>query len=139
MQFYIVHKDPVKNAKMLPTYALKVNMREGWQILSDIGHRFGVSWENQCKAYNPAHPWTRTFSHQQGFNRLIHGLEDCCNEYYNRTGKAPCWCGWVADFKAADKDETLFCSLPHDQEAETIHYLKNYKADKMTLKELEAL
>lgn len=139
MQFYIIHQNPKESARRLPLYALKTNMREGWQILSDIGHRFSLNWENQNKAYNPAHPWTRTFSHKQGFNRLIHGLEACCEEYYNRTGKAPCWCGWVADFKAADKDEDLFLRLPADQEAETVHYLKTRKYDKMTAEELEAL
>lgn len=124
---------------MLPTYALKVNMREGWQILSDIGHRFGVTFENQNKAYNPAHPWTRTFSHKKAFCDFVFNFDACCEEYYNRTGKCPCWCEWVAEFRAIGKSDELFYALPEDQEAETINYLTTAKADKMTADELAVL
>jgi hypothetical protein len=136
MQFYIINKDPATSAKMLPTYALKVNMREGWQILSDIGHRFGVSFENQNKAYNPVHPWTRQFSHEQSFRNFVRHLEACCKEYYNRTGKLPCWCGWVAGFMVHGKIEDFLFELPANQENETIDYLCTSKASKMTEEEL---
>lgn len=136
MQFYIIHSDPTKSAQALPTYALKVNIREGWQILSDIGHRFGVHWPNQCKAYNPAHPWTRQFSHRDGFRKFINHLRACCAEYYNRTGKQTCWQDWFADF---DGNNNECIPLPDDQEAETIHYLITAKAGKMTAEELLTL
>lgn len=134
MQCYIVHKDPKQSAKLLPTYALRVNMREGWAILSDIGHRFGVTFDHQTKAYNP---WTRTFSHKQGIGRLIVGIAMCCAEYVKRTGKYPCWCEWISNFET--KVEELLRALPVDQEAKTLHYLVTAKADKMTEAELTTL
>ena len=60
MQFYVIHENPKRNAELLPDYAIKnVNVREGWQILSDIGHAVGVTWEGQNKCYNINHPATR--------------------------------------------------------------------------------
>lgn len=62
MQFYIIHPDPEKNVELLPEYALrKVNVREGWQILSDIGHIHDVHWEGQNKLYSASHVLTRSF------------------------------------------------------------------------------
>lgn len=62
MQFYIIHEDPKTNVQLLPEYALKkVNIREGWQILSDIGHIHGVSWPKQNKIYSASHVLTRSF------------------------------------------------------------------------------
>lgn len=56
MQFYRLHKQPEISAKMLPDYALKlVNIREGWQILSDCGHALYLSWETQNNEYNRYH------------------------------------------------------------------------------------
>lgn len=52
MQFYRLHKQPEISAKMLPDYALKlVNIREGWQIISDCGHALYLSWETQNNVY----------------------------------------------------------------------------------------
>lgn len=134
MQFYIVDPSPTTNAKRLPDYALRVNMREGWQILSDIGHRFGVTWENQNKCYNKHHPWTRQFSHKGNLNQLVYHLRACCEELYNRTGKIYGWYGWVEDFYTGENEE-LFLSLPRDQYEETIHYLETAKRDKLEKEE----
>jgi len=139
MQFYIVHKDPRASAKTLPLYALRTNMREGRQILSDIGHRFGVTFDNRCRPYNLVHPWTRTFSHKAGFNRLMDNLEACCEEHHRSTGKTYCWNGWVADFMELHKAGEVYRSLPEDQEAEVIHYLITAKASKMTDEEIKRL
>lgn len=139
MQFYIPHTDPTTAARALPTYALRVNLKEGWQILSDLAHRFGVTWDGQNKPYNPAHPWTRTFSHKAGFNRLIHHLRANAAEYYNRTGKQTVWQDLIADFVGNDLDETLFNALPKDQEAETLDYLTRAKRDKYGAEEYNAL
>lgn len=79
MQFYIIDEDPATNLKILPEYALKkVNVREGWQILSDIGHIVGVTFHGQNKAYSLSHVLTR--SHCQNrfrFLRFIAHYEAC--------------------------------------------------------------
>jgi len=43
----------------LPLWALRVNVREGWQMISDIGHAVGVTWPTQNKEYNRWHSNTR--------------------------------------------------------------------------------
>lgn len=133
MQYYIVHPDSVISAKYLPLYALRCNLREGFQILSDIGHRFNHHWPHQCKPYNPVHPWTRTFSHRHraGLTVFLNNYRACCEEYYNRTGKMTCWQQWFADI-----DVGFWINVPADQEQETLHYLINYKSDKMEKEEL---
>ena len=63
MRFYMVHPDPVMNVKLLPEYAIKkVNVLEGWSILSDIGHIFDIHWKYQNKLYSRTHIMTRTLS-----------------------------------------------------------------------------
>lgn len=62
MQFFIIHNDPKTNFNTLPHYAIhKVNIREGYQILSDIGHLFNVNWIGQNKPYSIYHAETRRF------------------------------------------------------------------------------
>lgn len=82
MQFYILHEDPERNIEILPEYALKkVNVREGWQILSDIGHIHGVTWEGQNKLYSASHVLTRSFCQNlTEFYRFTRHYSACVNK-----------------------------------------------------------
>jgi hypothetical protein len=89
MQFYIIHDDPIVNAKILPDYCLKkVNIREGWQMLSDIGHLFEVSWDGQNSLYNSYHAETRRYwRNKYSFFMFISYYHECLIEYFYRFGK----------------------------------------------------
>lgn len=86
MQFYRVMSDPELNAKFLPDYAIKsVNVREGYQILSDCGHALGVSWETQNKEYNRCHPNTwRHWKNPRAFYDFLNHYIACLSEADNR-------------------------------------------------------
>lgn len=86
MQFYRVMKDSELNAKFLPDYAIKsVNVREGWQILSDCGYALGVSWSTQNKEYNRYHPNTwRYWKNPRCFYDFIDHYIACLTEADNR-------------------------------------------------------
>lgn len=88
MQFYIVHPDPATSAKLLPDYALfKVNLREGWQILSDIGHIHDVHWAGQNRLYSESHALTRSFcSDPHTFDEFLQNYRQCLREYHKRKG-----------------------------------------------------
>jgi hypothetical protein len=93
MQFYVIHPDPETNAMLLPDYALKrVNLREGWQILSDIGHAHDVKWEGQYKEYNRYHPncW-RWWKSRECFVKFNTYYFYCLLEYQNRFNKPTVW------------------------------------------------
>jgi len=137
MQFYIINKDPAINAGLLPDYAIKsVNVRDGHQILSDIGHRFGVQWEGQNKPYNPFHPLTREFSHQDTFKWFVEHFDYCCVEYQHRFKKTR---QEIESFKVFTKFDIIMEVLPLNREQETIHYLLTRKKDKLTANELNKL
>ncbi len=89
MQFYIIHREPAKNAELLPDYAIKkVNVREGYQIISDIGHALGVTWEGQNKCYNATHPITlRFYRNQDSLIDLLSHYRANLHEYERRFGK----------------------------------------------------
>lgn len=86
MQFYIIDDDPETNAKELPDYCLKkVNIREGWQILSDIGHAMGVTWEGQNGEYNRYHAETRQYWKDiLSFKYFIDHYSACLDEFERR-------------------------------------------------------
>lgn len=93
MQFYRLSEDPGINVCLLPEYALKVNVREGWQILSDIGHIYGITWKNQNKCYSKSHPTTRF--HARDWEAIKSFLEHYryCLRYIGMHGKVkstPC-------------------------------------------------
>ena len=90
MQFYIVHPDPHISAKLLPDYALnEVNLREGWQILSDIGHIHSVIWSGQNACFSKSHALTRQFcSRASEFGDFVCHYRACCDEYVRRYGKS---------------------------------------------------
>jgi len=129
MQFYIIHPDPFINADTLPLYALKsVNVREGYQILCDIGHRFGVTWATQNKHYNMYHPLTRSFSHRHAFDAFMGHYVACCDAYQRRTGKTR---SEIGAFRCVPVKLTYY-ELPLTAEAEVMHYLLTAKGDKLT-------
>ena len=130
MQFYIVDPYPMDNAAMLPDYAIKsVNVREGWQILSDIGHRFGVHWEGQNKCYNKHHPLTRSFSHREAFKAFHQHYRACLSEYIRRKfGKATHWHAHWPFVPVA----VIYDRLPETQYEETKHYLLTTKASHLS-------
>jgi hypothetical protein len=90
MQFYIIHPDPETSARNLPDYALKrVNIREGYQILSDIGHILGIHWEGQNKLYSASHALTRHFcSDPNILKEFLRNYTQCCMEYERRYKKS---------------------------------------------------
>jgi hypothetical protein len=135
MQFYIIDPDPATNARNLPAYALRVNIREGWQILSDIGHRFGVKWAGQNKAYNPLHPLTRSFSNQDAFVDLWRHYGYCLTAYIDRNiGKRTVW------HDAFDPASlmAIWETLPTDCYGETRVYLATTKAAQVARGERKA-
>ena len=138
MQFYIVDKDPLKSAELLPDYALKmVNIREGWQILSDIGHRFGFMFEGQNKHYNMYHPLTRSFSNKEDFKILFNNYHECCLEHAKRFKKET---EHILRFKSNfTQIETIAHILPKDTFEEVRHYLTTSKRKHLTESEVERI
>ncbi len=136
MQFYICHTDPIKNAELLPDYAIKqVNVREGFQIISDVCRRFDVTFDGQNKAYNPFHPLTREFSHVESFKSFLVHYGECCNEYLRRFRKSRVE---IECFIHFDPKKTIK-RLPSTREAENLHYLLTRKIDKLTDNEFDNL
>jgi hypothetical protein len=88
MQFYVIHPDPDKNAALLPDYAIRrVNVREGYQILSDCGHAVSVNWSTQNKEYNRFHPTTwQYWKNKDSFYTFISHYMACLSEYEKRFG-----------------------------------------------------
>jgi hypothetical protein len=132
MQFYIVHPDPATSARMLPDYALKqVNLREGWQILSDIGHIHGVTWEGQNTLYSASHALTRLLcSSPSRFVNFLGNYEACLDEYNKRYGKPSPWAEKYRMFEYRWFD--IHEKLPTDEYESVRRYLLEYKADKLT-------
>jgi hypothetical protein len=88
MQFYQLDNDPIISSKLLPDYALKsVNIREGYQILSDCGHALGLEWTEQNKEYNRYHPntWRYWKTKKALFNFIDHYMYNLI-EYNDRFG-----------------------------------------------------
>ena len=62
----------IPDMSKLPLWAKRVNAREGWQMISDIGHAVGVTWPDQDKEYNRWHSNTRKWWIKRGtFNTLM--------------------------------------------------------------------
>ena len=140
MQFYIVHPEPETNAKLLPDYAIKrVNVREGYSIISDIAHRFGITWEGQNKPYNPYHPLTRTFSNRKAFWDFHQHYHCCCIEYERRCGATRKEITTYTEAIKRGKFQDIWRVLPEDAEAETCHYLLTRKAKHLSPAEVQAL
>jgi len=140
MQFYVVHKDPIINAILLPDYAIKkVNVREGWQILSDIGHAHDVLWTNQNKEYNRYHPncW-KWWKDKDNFHDFILYYSSCLNEYTKRFKSITVWHLSIKDYiqvhsKLLDKIQDL------TDEQHTAKYILHRKLDKLTKADISKL
>lgn len=142
MQFYMVHDDPKTSASMLPDYALKqVNLREGWQILSDIGHILGVTFEGQNKLYSTSHALTRSLCIKTNFKTFIIHYISCCIEYLNRYGKSN---SFIDKFIKLGEDENNTIERIYDRCFEnyyqaTIDYLLTCKIQHLTKEDLGRL
>jgi hypothetical protein len=141
MQFYMLDADPIKSAKLLPDYALfKVNLREGWQILSDIGHIFGVTWPEQNALYSESHALTRMLCRSRtAFSDFICHYAACCNEYRERTGTESVWALRFKVFLALYTQDKIWPLLPQDEYDSTRIYLLTTKRKHLTAAEIERL
>jgi hypothetical protein len=127
MQFYIIDDDPIVNATLLPQYARKVNIREGWQILSDVGHTVGVSFTGQTAKYSLSHPAVRRFTKDKAsFTRLILHYQACLVEEkeYSRT-----WMDKFANATAGINEIKNRLPDTRSDELHTIDYLLNNKLE----------
>lgn len=133
MQFYIVHEDPIKSAKMLPDYALKqVNLREGWQIISDIAHIVGVEFQGQNKLYSDSHALTlQLCSSSDAFKLFIEHYKACCLEYKHRY---KCTSSFIDKFFSMRGElwNRISGLLPNDKYEATRRYLLYNKGSKLT-------
>lgn len=141
MQFYVIDRDPEVNAKMLPDYALKkVNVREGWQMLSDIGHAVGVHWEGQNKAYNMTHPNTlRWYQNNKVFADFTMYYWHCLVEYVLRFGKPTVYHRKYPVFVSRALDRVVDALPGDDQYQSVIRYMLNWKMEHLTEAEVELL
>lgn len=140
MQFYIIDKDPETSAKLLPDYALfKVNLREGWQILSDIGHIHGVTWEHQNNLYSASHALTRSFCTPESFKEFILNYEACLNEYNKRKSKGSLYENWFDYFVLNGYHRNIKSKLPKNKYLLCREYLLKYKNKHLTEEEKDNL
>jgi hypothetical protein len=130
--------DPIKSAKLLPDYALfKVNLREGWQILSDIGHIFGVTWPEQNALYSESHALTRMLcSTKERFVAFLRHYEACLNEYYIRSGHIS---SWYSKYALFNHEAEIASHLPNSEYDSTRIYLLTTKRKHLTAAEIERL
>jgi hypothetical protein len=133
--------DPIKSAKLLPDYALfKVNLREGWQILSDIGHIFGVTWLEQNALYSESHALTRMLcSTQERFIAFLRHYESCLLEYKTRKGIMSTWQYKYARFLFTTAAREIGKQLPNNEYESTRIYLLTTKRNHLTVAEIERL
>lgn len=140
MQFYIIDDDPIKNASLLPNYCLKrVNIREGWQILSDIGHLFNVTWEGQNKEYNPYHAETRQYwTSLQKFDYFIAHYSMCLLEYEKRYNKRTVWHDRTVNFMEFSLPK-LRMKIDNEKGNQIVKYLLDRKLKFLTINEVQQL
>jgi hypothetical protein len=142
MQFYMLDADPIKSAKLLPDYALfKVNLREGWQILSDIGHIFGVTWPEQNALYSESHALTRMLcSTQERFNNFLQHYEANLTAYRIRTNILKCtWRVKYENFRVSNAATEIRAQIPNSEYDSTRIYLLTTKRKHLTAAEIERL
>ena len=141
MQFYMLDADPIKSAKLLPDYALfKVNLREGWQILSDIGHIFGVTWPEQNALYSESHALTRMLcSTQERFVAFLRHYEACLLEYKARKCIMSSWYFKYQRFMFTTARAEIGKQLPNSEYESTRIYLLTTKRNHLTAAEIERL
>lgn len=140
MQFYILDKDPIKSAELLPDYALeKVNLREGWQIISDIGHIYGVTWGTQNKLYSASHSLTRYFAcSKDNFWELIENYIACLYEYKYRFGMETIY--HINYYKYSNYIyKNILEKIVGDKYKDCSNYLLKYKSKYLSDKEIERM
>lgn len=139
MQFYILHEDPITSAKMLPDYALKrVNIREGWQMLSDIGHILDIVWVGQNQLYSKSHAKTLSFcSSLERFRFFLNHYSACLTEYLRRYGNNTVWHERYNRFMQDCIYNSICLRLPKDEYEQTLRYLLNQKRKHLTESEIE--
>ena len=141
MQFYIIHEDPKTNAKLLPDYCLKkVNLREGWQMISDIGYLYGIKWEGQNKMYNPYHAETRQYwKSPVTFRNFIDHYVTCLGEYIKRFDKKTVWHYRFTHFIGCDYYTQLYIKIKEEPKSQIVKYLLDRKRKHLTEEEIKRL
>jgi len=141
MQFYIIHDDPKVSARLLPDYGIKTNVREAYQMLSDMGHLFDIKWEGQFNKYNPYHAETRQYWKNIGcFDFFINHYEHCLMQYEIRFWQQTKWHeGYFSFQKRAHnllREAIIGRSEKYNQ---VIQYLLVVKSKHLKPKEITAL
>lgn len=92
MQFYMISPDPAISAQHLPDAALKVNVREGWQMISDIAHSLGLVFKGQNEAYSPNHATTMRLRESRAeWERFMAHYRECLSEWRRRFKSTTVW------------------------------------------------
>jgi len=135
MQFYIIDTDPWRNSKILPDYCLKrVNIREGWQILSDCGHALDLSWTGQNKEYSRYHPniW-RYWKNSKSFYNFVDHYIACLSEYKDRYGDDKTYNTYREKLKCFVSEALSLARVPDlSEEEHIILYLSKRKSKHLT-------
>lgn len=142
MQFFIIHDDPKINSRLLPDYCIKsVNCREGYQMLSDIGHLFGVRWEGQNKNYNVYHAETRQYwKNIRAFDFFVAHYEACLSEYEYRYWHQTKFHENYFNFQKKALSELRSKITNYSKKYnQVVQYLLKNKTNKLTAKEIVRL
>ncbi len=117
-------------------------MREGWQILSDIGHAVNVTWEGQNKEYNKNHPaCMRWRKDQDTFGLFLKYYIKCLLEYSERFDVSNKFHSKFSDFCFNKIECKIKKNLPkkRTEEQMTIDYLLQAKKNHLTKYEIKKL
>jgi len=137
MQFYIIDLYQVENAKKLPAWALRVNIREGWQILSDIGHATGISWEGQNREYNRYHANTwRFWKTKEDFLKFYYHYKACLDEYKRAYKIKPKYLDFIGN---VPMQEILDNINTDSEEKSVIKYMLERKSKNMSVEEIDIM
>jgi len=144
MQFYQLDNDPTISSKLLPDYALKsVNIREGYQILSDCGHALGLEWKEQNKEYNRYHPntWRYWKTKRALLNFIDHYLHNLI-EYNDRFGSTKTYETYRFKFHSFIYEALYLLNNVQIDKTEEQHvalYLLNKKGKYLSNEEIDSL
>lgn len=137
MQFYMIAEDGAASAALLPDAMIRVNVREGWQILSDIGHYFGVRWDHQNKPYNVNHPTTMRLRESfESFALFQSHYLAALNEWERRFPRPGVWCDWATNVPWEDIRTRLWGV---DRWSTVRGYIVSAKRRQLSVEEVAAL
>ncbi len=142
MQFYILHKDCWRNAELLPDYCLKkVNIREGWQILSNCGHAIDIQWTTQNKEYNRYHPNTwRYWKNSKSFYDFVDHYIACLCEFKKRFGEEKTYITYRDKLRCFIYEALPYVKIKNYTEEQPIaRYLVDRKEQHLTTKDYQNL